>query len=41
MLKKLIYGAGMAYLMRRLMGGRSGRRVGTGMAGTGWGRRDW
>ena len=41
MLKRLIYGAGMAYLMRRLLGGRGGGRMGTGMTGNGWGRRGW
>lgn len=44
MLRKLIMGAGMAYLARRFMGG---RRTGpgysrTGMGiGRGWGRRGW
>lgn len=42
MLRKLIMGAGMAYLARRYMGG---RRASTGYPrtglGRGWGRRGW
>ncbi len=41
MLRRLIMGAGMAYLARRFMGG--GRRMSPGLSrsGTGWGRRGW
>jgi hypothetical protein len=42
MLRKLIMGAGMAYLARRMMGGRRSNpgfsRTGL---GRGWGRRGW
>ena len=45
MLKKLIFGAGAAYLARKFMGGRRTSRStalprgGTGLGGSRWGRR--
>lgn len=46
MLKKLLFGAGMAYLARKFIGGRRGMRSdyahsgkGFGLGGSRWGRR--
>jgi hypothetical protein len=44
MLRRILMGAGMAYLTRRLMGGRRGMSPGysrSGMGGSRWGRGGW
>jgi hypothetical protein len=40
MLRKLIMGAGMAYMARRFMGGRRGMAPGMSRGGLGFGRRN-
>ena len=44
MLRRILMGAGMAYLARRMMGGRRSMRPGfgrMGMGGSRWGRSGW
>ena len=41
MLKKLLFGAGLAYLARRFMGGGRGMGYARTSPGSRWGRRGW
>ena len=41
MLRKLLFGAGMAYMARRFMGGRRGMATAYPRSGFGFGRRGW